>query len=199
MRNRLSDLSCACAPWRPRPQARARDKKTAPFFCSPAYIRLWERARVRVLVRFATTQLMFGFKRPSLQAQMTALCCSRLGFRQIRAVDSYCSCTGSGNPTRPKIRAANVRGRSASHWPRGRRRSDPANIVARAEAFGVKVVAGAGPRYGFCAGNLASTLRKRRAGIAPGPPAASASTPLPLVSEALVRTPAPQKQTPKEN
>ena len=65
---------------------------------------------------------------------LTALLRSRLGFRQFHAWDSYPAVEADPEIQRgQKIRAANLRERSASHWPRCRCRSGfPAPTLQRA-------------------------------------------------------------------
>src|SRR5271167_4562148 len=71
----------------------------------------------------------------------TALLRSRLGFRQFHAGDSYSAVEKDPEIRRgQKIRAANVRERSASHWPRCRGRSGfpRTNIAARSKAVALR-------------------------------------------------------------
>src|SRR5208337_1601388 len=83
---------------------------------------------------------------------LTALLRSRLGFRQFHAGDSYPAVETDPEIQRgQKIRAANVRERSASHWPRFPCRSGfPAPTLPRALSGGVAGwVTGVSPRYDF--------------------------------------------------
>jgi hypothetical protein len=72
----------------------------------------------------------------------TALLRSRLGFTQFAAGDSYPAVETDPEIQRgQKIRAANVRERSASHWPRCRCRVriPRADIAARSEPVALRV------------------------------------------------------------
>src|SRR5271169_5484413 len=78
---------------------------------------------------------MFGVKAAFVAGPgLTALLRSRLGFGQFHAGDSYPEVETDPEIQRgQKIRAAKVRERSASHWPRCRGRSGfPAPTLPRA-------------------------------------------------------------------